>query len=555
MIYTLISIFVFSIPIRDITFVGNKAISTQELLQEITSKKGDDYRDINLTHDTRTIRDLYRSLGYFTTDVYFTTEMLREGMDIIFSITEGERPVINEIVVSGGEQERLRNQFLIKVNDHFVEEKIQKTRKRIEDYYKNRGYPFAEVSSSPLPDKGILVLNIEKGVLHYIRNIEIGGLTATNPQIVRREIELKKGDVFSKSKLRNSQRRIYGLGFFSTVNVEIVKEEPDTVDLVFTVKELKSRFLNFGAGLTIPLSFLLSFGVEELNLFNAGHHTHIRPSFKINIDGEWETKLEGRYTIPHLTPARLTVSILPFMWYEEKLEFRRQTRGNELRIVKVYNENIQANIAHQYKFVDLQPKTVLPDTFQGVTNGIKFQFMADYRDEFFNPARGVYVLPRIEYAGGIFRGDNHFVRISVEERSYVPLLKNTFAHRVVVGIILPTNGIAPYEKYYLGGQYTVRGHPERSFGPDSLGEERYGNVMANLNLEYRIALPKNFGLILFFDVGYVNNSIDIKHTDFMKAGAGFGLRYYTPIGPVRCDMGFPIGEQGSEIYLGIYHIF
>ncbi|UCG91564.1 MAG: BamA/TamA family outer membrane protein [candidate division WOR-3 bacterium] len=555
MIYSLIIIFVFNTQILDIGFVGNKAIGTKELIQEIISKKGETYNDMNLTYDAQKIVNLYSSRGYFNTDVFFTTEIINGGVDIVFTITEGERPVIKEIIVKGDEQENVKNQCTVEVNDFFIQEKMSETEKKIEDYYKDRGYPFAEVSSLPLPDSGLLVLSIEKGVLHYIRNIEIGGLKTTNPQIVRREIEFKRGDLFNKSKLRYSQRRIYGLGFFSTVNVEIVRDEPDSVDLVFTVRELKSRLLNFGAGLTIPLSFLFSFGDEELNLLNTGHHMHIRPSFKINIESEWEIKLEGRYTIPHLTPARLTVSVLPFMWFEEKVDFTRQTRGNEFRVAKIYNENLQFSIAHQYKFVDLQPKTVLPDTFQGVTNGVKFQFMVDYREEFFNPSEGVYLLPLFEYAGGIFRGDNHFVRMSVEERLYIPLFKNTFAQRLKLGFIQPTDGLAPYEKYYLGGQYTLRGYPERSLGPDSIGEERYGNIVANLNCEYRIAFPKNFGFVLFFDIGYVDNTINIHHTDFIKVGTGFGLRYYTPIGPVRCDIGFPIGEKGNEIYVGLYHIF
>lgn len=555
MIYTVITILVFNIPISNIRFDENKSIASKELINEIISKKGDEYNDITLNYDTQKILDLYESKGYFTTVVDFETKSTHEGVDIIFSITEGKRPAIEEVVVKGDEKEKIKNLFSIKVNDFFVREKIHDTRKRIEEYYNNRGYPFAEVSSSLMPDSGILTFNIEKGILHYIREIEITGLKTTRPIIVRREIELKRGDKFNKSKLRYSQRRIYGLGFFSMVNVRMVRHEPDSVDLVFTVRELKSRFLNFGAGLTIPLSFLFSFGVEELNLFNAGHQFKISPSFKINIEGEWETKLEGRYTIPYLTPARLSVSVLPFFWFEEKIKFTRQTRGNEFRIIKLYSEHIQFSIAHQYKFVDFQPKTTLPDTFKGITNSMKFQFMIDYRDEFFNPTKGVYVLPLIEYAGGIFRGDNHFLRFEAEERLFLRLFKNTFAQRLKLGIIIPTNGVAPYEKYYLGGQFTLRGYPERSVGPDSLGEERYGNIVGNVNLEYRITLPKNFGLVVFFDVGYVDNSINLKHTDFLKASTGFGLRYYTPIGPLRFDIGFPLMQEGTEIYLGIYHIF
>jgi outer membrane translocation and assembly module TamA len=233
----------------------------------------------------------------------------------------------------------------------------------------------------------------------------------------------------------------------------------------------------------------------------------------------------------------------------------RQTRGTELRLSKIFSENVQFNIANQYKYVIRTPKMFLPDTFKGVTNSVKTQLMIDYRDEFFNPHTGLYLLPLIEYAGGILRGDNHFVRPAIEARYFIPLSKNTIAQRLKFGIIIPTDGVAPDEKYYLGGQYDLRGYPERAVGPDSIGSERYGNILCNYNLEARIALPWNFGLVTFLDAGYIDNEIDFTHEDFFKLSTGFGLRYYTPIGPLRCDIGFPIMDEGREIYLGIYHIF
>ena len=150
---------------------------------------------------------------------------------------------------------------------------------------------------------------------------------------------------------------------------------------------------------------------------------------------------------------------------------------------------------------------------------------------------------------------NDFVRLETEERIFFTVFDNTFAQRFKVGVLIPTNGVSIYEKYYLGGQYTLRGYPERAVGPDSLGDERYGNILLNLNLEYRIRLPLNFGLVGFFDAGYIDNEMSLFNSDYLKMTAGFGLRYFTPIGPLRADIGFPLGEKGNELYLGIYHTF
>jgi outer membrane protein insertion porin family len=555
----IIVLFILHIPIKNINFIGNKSISAGELRKEIVSQKNNEFYDANITYDTEKILRVYKNHGFFSTEVEPNIKTTDDAVEIIYTIEEGPRPKIDSIGIHGINRSEIDHLLTIKVGDYFTAENIDDTEKEIENYYKNRGYPFAVVSSSLKPDSGIVAFDIETGIIHYIRRITVHGLKSCNPYVVMREIELKSGDMYSKEKLYNSQRNIYGLGFFSTIDVEMLKDESDTLDLLFAVRELKSRILNLGLGFSIPVSFLFSFGLEELNLFNAGHRFQIQPSFKINIEGEWEAKLETKYIVPHLTPAQLTASALPFYWYEDKLDFRRVTRGAEFRVSKVYTENIQYNVAYRYKFVHIRPKVALPDTSRGITNSVEFRFMADFRNEFFNPTKGIYLLPRIEYAGGILGGDNNFLRLEIEERFFVPLFRNTLAQRLKCGIMIPTDGVEVYEKYYLGGQYFLRGYPERSLGPDALGEERYGNIMINLNIEYRIALPWRFGLVGFFDVGFIDNEIDLRRGEFLKSSAGVGLRYYTPIGPLRCDMGFPIAEDDTdkrwEIYVGIYHIF
>lgn len=543
-------------PVTRIEFAGNKSISNKDLAEDILSKEDEEYNDVNLDFDTDRILRFYETQGFFDVDVTPHVESTEEGMEITFHIKEGERHKIERIIVNGGEEREIKDLFAIKTNDFFIEEKIVVTEDKIRNYYKDRGYPYADVLSSTMPDSGMLIINIETGKLYYIRDIVIKELKTCKLDVVRREMRFKKGDKFNKTKILDSQRRIYGLGFFGTINVEMLKSEPDSIDLIFRVKELKSRILNFGIGLSIPLKFLISLGIEELNLFNTGHRFKIQPSFETNTKQEWEMKFEGRYIIPYVTPLQLTLSILPFLWFKETDVYTQHTRGNEFRLSKSITNDVQFSIAHQYKFVDLREKITLPDTIKGITNSVKVQFMIDNRNEFFNPKKGIYILPLIEYAGGPLGGANDFVRFELENRLYIPILQHTIAQRIKLGVIIPTDGIAIYEKYYIGGQNSLRGYPKKSIGPDSIGHEKYGNIIGNYNFEARIALPLNFGIVGFFDIGYVDNEIYLLRSAFLKISAGLGLRYYTPIGPVRLDVGFPLTNgQGKEIYLGIYHIF
>lgn len=550
-----LSLVLISFPITEIKFTGNESVSARTLRQEIVSRVGGEYRDLDVTYDVERLRWFYRGRGFFATEVTPEVAILRDTASIHFLIEEGFRPRIKEIVVAGETVPNVRDYLRVRPGDHFIQSRLSESARAMEDHFKDRGYPFAEVEYSVDPDSGTVVFEILKGDLRYIRKIEVRGLTRTRPDLVRREVEFAPGDRYNKSKVYNSQRRIYALGFLAMLQVEMVRVEPDSLDLIFNARELKSRILNLGAGVTLPFSFLLSVGLEELNLANLGHRVNITPSFKVNIEREWEVKVEGRYTLPHVTPLQLSLSALPFVWFEDNTDFFRYTRGNEFRVTKVFTEHAALNLSHHYKYLRFEPRVTLPDTIRGVTNSVKLQFLLDLRDEFFNPRKGLYMVPAIEYAGGIFGGENHFLRLENEERIFLEFLGQVIAQRFKVGVLIPTDGVSVYEEYYLGGQYTLRGYPERSLGPDSLADERYGRILLNMNLECRIGLPLNFGLVGFFDAGYINNVLDLADREYLKTTAGIGLRYFTPIGPIRLDWGFPLQEPGSELYLGIYHTF
>ncbi len=544
-------------PITKITFENNKSIKSRELSQIILSRPKELFSDFNLIQDVNRIISYYKARGFFDTKVEPQMKEFDNNVEINFLITEGIRPRIREIRFSNADNKDLNKLLDIEKDDFFIQEKIKKTTNQIEGFYKERGYAFTQVKSGALPDSGILIFDIQEGNKYYIKDIIIKGLKFTNPAVIKHEIEIGPGDIYNGKKILNSQLRIYRLGFFSTVDIDMVKISDDTLNLIFDLRELKSRIFNWGIGISLPLSFIISIGLEEMNLFNMGHRFEVQPSFKINIKSEWEAKTDIVYSIPYFTKFRLSPSILPFYWYENKQDFIRRSWGSEFRISRIFSENIQANIANKYKYVDIEMKTELPDTFSGTTNSAKIQLMYDYRNEFFNPRAGIYFVPVFEYAGGIFGGSNHYLRFESEIRYFQSFLlkKNILAQRLRVGTIIPTDGVSLDEKYSLGGQYNLRGYAEKSIGPDSLQDEHYGEILFNFNIEDRLIIYKTLGIVVFLDIGYIDNRNGIFRSEYFKASTGAGIRYYTPIGPIRADLGLPIKEKGREFYLGIYHIF
>ncbi|UCC11482.1 MAG: hypothetical protein JSW02_09025, partial [candidate division WOR-3 bacterium] len=258
-------------PIMEIQFIGNTTLPQRHLEKELISEKGEEYNSINLDFDIERLARYYRTQGFFTPIITAGVDSVVDGVKLIYNIEEGDRPRIKDIRVHGARKEILAEFFLVQPGDFFIGAKVEYTKDSISNHYKDRGFAYVAVKSEMKPDSGLLIFTVDRGLVYYIRTIEVDGLKRCRPDVILREIELNQGDQYNKTKIVRSQRRIYSLGFFSTVNIDMTRHEPDSVDILFQLRELKSRIMNFGIGVSIPISFLISYSLEELNLFNRGH--------------------------------------------------------------------------------------------------------------------------------------------------------------------------------------------------------------------------------------------------------------------------------------------
>ncbi|OGP88653.1 MAG: hypothetical protein A2156_05360 [Deltaproteobacteria bacterium RBG_16_48_10] len=190
-----------------------------------------------------------------------------------------------------------------------------------------------------------------------------------------------------------------------------------------------------------------------------------------------------------------------------------------------------------------------------ITSALSLSFSMDTRNDFFNPSRGARHSMTIQNAGGLLGGDNYFVKVSGDTSWFFPLPLNTVLNlRGKAGIIEPYAGrTAPiYEKFFVGGLQTVRGFEFGMAGPFDENEEPLGaEKMVVFNSEVIFPLARDIGLkgAVFFDIG---KGFD-KISDIMplKTGAGVGIRWFSPFGPIHIDIGFNLsprkGEKGRVI--------
>ncbi len=546
-----------------VKFRGNRSFSSRLLLQLVQVKPHRPISDALLEQDVRILEEFYQGHGFLAVAV--DKEIgIKEGRAVVtFHINEGKRARVDDVVMEGNRSfSRVRLEPLLSFGrgNYFSAGQVTAGKEALRRFYLNAGYPFVHITDSlEYRDDGVVVqFLIDEGPVCYIKDIAVRGARKTALVTVRRTIEVKPGERFSRRRLEEAQRRLYATKLFSRVLFYVFRTDSvsDSVLVRFDVVEQEQRGVAFGIGFQTPPSrALLEVEWEHNNVANRGQWLVAGSSFSPDLSGNYRLNFDITWRVPYLLWARVDFQSHPFFYYERLDSTWQREYGIETGMSRDVLPQLRLGFFNRLRLV--------ADTGRGITNSLALSLAYDSRDSFFEPQHGFYIQPGLEVAGGPFLGDNDFVRGVVDARCYQSFGKVVvFAARVVTGRVFPygrTTAVPYYEEFYLGGRNNLRGYPDRAIGPDSVSSGRYGPVIVNSSVELRG--PYFFrwvGLVGFLDLGQVAGARDIFLRG-LEAGAGVGLRVRTPIGPVRLDWGKrlkapPAGDWG-RLYLGVLHAF
>ncbi len=286
--------------VRSINFVGNKVVSSKTLQSKLTLKpvglfrKGS-YKEASISADSRAIVAYYQTRGYVDVRVLnvdqtssYNAEKNREEIDIIFELQEGLQYTFGGITFEGNKiftSEELEELVTLRAGSIYNETKIQESKMNIQNRYYENGYTsnrfYDEIKKDSETNTVSLVLHIEERPRSHIENILIKGNEKTKEYIIRREIPVSEGDIFSNAKITNGLRNLYNLQYFSTIVPEVLQgSEENLVDVVFTVEEQSTTTLNFGftfSGVSDPgeIPIALTASLQDSNLFGEGKSASI----------------------------------------------------------------------------------------------------------------------------------------------------------------------------------------------------------------------------------------------------------------------------------------
>ena len=538
-----------------------------------------------LERDLNAIRDLYRGNGFRDVEVS-SREIDDYGgtkghLAIIIDIKEGPQWFVSKLDVEGvGADDRPYLMSILHSTEGqaYSELNVASDRDSILDYYFNNGYPAAnfEFTSTPSgqPNQVALKFLVTPGDRVFVRDVLVGGLERTKMALVNQRISLKPGDPLSQNQITGTQRRLYDLGIFAKVNAAIQNpdgEEP-TKYVVYSIEEAGRYLLNtgFGAELgrigggstsldspagTTGFSPRVSFGISRLNFLGFGHTISLQTRVST-----LEQRALANYIAPQFRGSpnlNLQFSGLFDISHDVRTFSSRREEGS----IQLGQKLSRANTL-QYRFTyrkvniigqPLVTPELIPLLSQPVRVGFfSMTFIQDRRDDPLDAHRGIYTSVDVALANAAFGSQTGFGRMIMQNSTYYSLRKGLVLARTTnFGIIQRYAGLAQIplaERFFAGGATSDRAFPNFQAGPRDLetGFPIGGTAQFFNTVELRFPLiGDNIGGVLFNDMGNVYSSVgkislrfhqnNLQDFDYGVQSFGFGIRYRTPIGPVRGD--------------------
>lgn len=557
------------VKIKQIIIKGNKAISSKKIKKAIKTEErkiysfitsGGYFKRDEMRADIERIKDLYYDNGYLKITVAEPVIELvgKDAMNIVITVSEGEQFFVSSVDITGNkaiEIEELKKLVKLPLKKPFSKERLRKDISAITDRYADNGYALVVISPDVIPDderKEVKVIyRISEGDKYTIGRIDISGNTKTRDKVIRREIRLDEGDVFNASALKRSYERLNNLQFFETVELSPKpKVEEKVVDLDVKVKEKPTGFLSVGGGYSSVDGFIGIIDLTQGNLFGRGQYVKARAQI-----GGKSSFYEFSFKDPWFMDKPISFGASIYKTEREYGNFDRKSSGFELSLGKSFWEYWHKSIAYNFERTTIfnvkDDASIFVKSQEGkrTTSSISPAIVRDTRDSYIDPMRGSRNALNVTFAG--LGGSNAFLKVLVDSGWYFPIFDVTTIHlrgRIGYASGLFGKNLPLYERYFVGGIYTVRGLNFGDAGPQDINSEPLGGEKELiLNAEYIFPILSEYKLkgVVFFDAGRAYEKGETFGSD-LRYTTGAGIRWISPIGPIRIEWGFNLDKRAGE---------
>ncbi len=488
----------------------------------------------------------------------------KDGIYITFNIEEGKRYKIGKVSFAGDvifsrkkllKKTKLDN--MAEEGDYFDQSVMRNDLQTLSDYYSDFGYAYAEADSETDKNKKEKKLDVtyrlSKGARVYIRRVIVTGNTKTRDNVILREMRLTDGQLYSGKKMQRSKERLTKLDYFESVDIKTVRtNRKNEMDLKVELKEKSTGMLSAGVGYSSLDKMFFTAQVKERNLFGKSYNIGLKGTFSSR-----STNYDLYFWNPHVYNTKLGAGGSLYWKTREHFEYDKESIGGKANFAYPLGE--YTKLRWNYK---LEQYTI-SNIDDGADEEIKdmegenwasaayTSISRDTTNKRINPTKGSENTLSVEYSGGLLGGDDNFIKTLYDTSYYHPLFWDTVFHWHAKAGYLAKNtdeNIPTFERFHLGGMNSVRGYPGNEIAPKyDNGDYKGGNKEFFTNFEYLFPLQKNMGIlgVLFFDAGDAWDDDETPSLDLYKS-VGAGIRWYSPLGPLRMEYGFALDELDGE---------
>jgi len=570
--------------IRDMTFEGLSYFTPAQIKDELLIRtnipllsKIDGARLFELP---REIEFLYKTRGYPETKVDLVFEKTENKVRPIFYVEEGVQQTINEITFEGPRifgRETLLQQISANEGGFFFQPDVQRDLGRLENFYMDSAFRGTEISARiqlVSENKFDLNFSVNEGEKVAIERIIVTGHKATKTSTILREVQVSENGPARYNQIRETERRLANLGIFSEVRIEEIPLSPQRVNLLIRVREGNRNYASLGIGLETK-SDPQTFAVWNNEIRPRGTAEFTRNNIlgiaaQFSIFGQISTR-EKRLVFSWEQPYfffNVPLATYVNAWYEqeERKSYTYDRRGVHLGVIKILSSDKNMNLLTTlgYEKTILRELYILESEvdrqyFPYSKTSIAESFILDRRNDPFNVVRGYFLSAAIEWAYPLLNAESNFLKLFTKYQHFVPIFPDwTFSGTFRFGL---GRGKMPiHERFFAGGSNSFRGTRFDELGPKDpvSGQPTGGKALLLFNFEMTFPLISAFKDLygaFFYDVGNVWALRGDVNPSSLQNALGLGLRYRTPLGPIRLEVAWYVdAAQGENDILGFITI-
>ena len=589
------------VKVKKITFLGTRKIKDGQLKARMATQEGGyfsfisgsgAYKQDAFDRDMQMMRFLYFNEGYVQVkidrpEVYVTPD--RKNIYISIRIEEGEQFDVGDIDFAGDllfSRDELSSSIEINKRKVFSYEVLQKDLGDLQAKYGDLGYAYANVIPrtriNEKERKVDITFEFDKGNKVYFGQFNVVGNSKTRDKVVRRELKIKEGELYNETRRRGSLENIQRLGFFDevTFKTSAPPDHPDIMNIDIVVKERNTGSIQLGAGYGSATGFTLQGQVNQANFLGKGQK--LGAGLNVSDIGSY---YNFNFTEPHLNDSDWSLGFDLYQSLANRYDYEESKKGASVRMGHPIGDNADLTASLRYKYentnldriwaqdvngnrYEVTDETIFPlQTANGDTGSVTGILEFDQRNDRFSPSKGVFASASLEYAG--VGGNLEYTRGNTTFRYFKKLFwevvwRNNASYSFIAS---HDPGVAPpfNELFLLGGPYSLRGYRfyrvgrivrseqtyqrylDPAYGPTSspdqaelAAQKPFGGrqqILYQTEFEFPLIAEAGIKGVGFYDVGQADDHLSENE---LYSDVGFGFRWFSPIGPLRFEWGFPL---------------